>query len=452
MSVSGSDTAAGRRGREEAAAEEVQPSWSSRKQAILSAFAISGNVRMQARLLRSQPSSEQAEGASSSRVVVSSSSGGLDRYQQRLGQLEAGLEDSGGPGAATREMTQKEYLSHVDKLHEELRRAWTNEERVQSLKLSIQCAKLLGDTSQPRYYPSMFVHVTDVLDDFGRMVFDRLRAKAAERGPGSSSSVGVLGEEFSASEVSEAAKETCRNWFYKTACIRELLPRLYIECAFVRCYRFLADGQAAAVLTRLAGITRGVGDPLVAAYARAYLARQAVSLRVPDAQLRPLMMALLVDQLAHLQDFRSRPAHYHGTYLAKRAGGGGALSDAEYVHLQSPAIDWILRVLARPPCEREVFSTVLGHYRDLSNHPSVGTDPPTHHQPAAAVQLAMTDGQAGGGCVVGGVSGAGCDPGGLRASPVLELVQRHGGPHQHGRHHHGGHQHAAAAAAGQAGR
>lgn len=422
MSVSGSDTAAGRRGREEAA-EEVHPSWSSRKQAILSAFAISGNVRMQARLLRSQPSSEQAEGASSSRVVVSSSSGGLDRYQQRLGQLEAGLEDSGGAAAATREMTQKEYLSHVDKLHEELRRAWTNEERVQSLKLSIQCAKLLGDTSQPRYYPSMFVHVTDVLDDFGGMVFDRLRAKAAERGPGSSSSSsgGVLGEEFSASEVSEAAKETCRNWFYKTACIRELLPRLYIECAFVRCYRFLADGQAAAVLTRLAGITRGVGDPLVAAYARAYLARQAVSLRVPDAQLRPLMMALLVDQLAHLQDFRSRPAHYHGTYLAKRSGGGGALSDAEYVHLQSPAIDWILRVLARPPCEREVFSTVLGHYRDLSNHPSVGTDPPTtnqqqQQQPAQAdAQFAMTDGQGGGGCVVMGVSGAGCNPGGLRA-------------------------------------
>jgi hypothetical protein len=44
-----------------------------------------------------------------------------------------------------------------------------------SVSRSIQCAKLLGDTSQPRYYPSMFVHVTDVLDDFGLMVFNRIK-------------------------------------------------------------------------------------------------------------------------------------------------------------------------------------------------------------------------------------------------------------------------------------
>lgn len=49
-----------------------------------------------------------------------------------------------------------------------------------SLKLSIQCAKLLGDTTQPRYYPSMFCYVTDVLESFGKMVFDRIKVRSRQ--------------------------------------------------------------------------------------------------------------------------------------------------------------------------------------------------------------------------------------------------------------------------------
>lgn len=82
-----------------------------------------------------------------------------------------------------------------------------------------------------------------------------------------------LPENFTPDMVSESAKETCLNWFYKVASIRELLPRLYVEIAILKSYRFLDQNDIKNALERLTKIIRGIGDPLVAAYARCYLCR-----------------------------------------------------------------------------------------------------------------------------------------------------------------------------------
>lgn len=81
-------------------------------------------------------------------------------------------------GSVTMDVTQQEYVQKIEMLNNELVVAWNNDHRVNSLKIAIQCSKLLGDTTVLRFYPSQFVLITDVLDMFGRLVYDRLKQKS----------------------------------------------------------------------------------------------------------------------------------------------------------------------------------------------------------------------------------------------------------------------------------
>lgn len=76
-------------------------------------------------------------------------------------------------------LTQQEYMSKIQQLNSELVAAWKTDQRVKSLKISIQCAKLLADPSSVmQFYPSKFVLITDILDIFGKLVYDRLKSKS----------------------------------------------------------------------------------------------------------------------------------------------------------------------------------------------------------------------------------------------------------------------------------
>lgn len=98
-----------------------------------------------------------------------------DKVKYRLEQLDD-FED--GSMHQVMDLNQQEYIMQIEQLNHELVRSWNGDQRVNSLKIAIQCSKMLADTSVLQFYPSQFVLITDILDIFGKLVYERLRSKA----------------------------------------------------------------------------------------------------------------------------------------------------------------------------------------------------------------------------------------------------------------------------------
>lgn len=77
------------------------------------------------------------------------------------------------------------WMVCTQELNQSLIHAWNEDQRVKSLKIAIQCSKLLSDVNVIQFYPSKFVLVTDILDTFGNLVFDRIAEKAISNVKGS---------------------------------------------------------------------------------------------------------------------------------------------------------------------------------------------------------------------------------------------------------------------------
>lgn len=143
-----------------------------------------------------------------------------------------------------------------------------------------------------------------------------------------------LPDNFLPDMVPETAKETCQNWFYKIASIRELLPRFYVEVAILKCYNFLDRAEIDRALLRLTSVCRGIGDPLVAIYARCYLCRVGLSL---SADYRYL-----------LENVNDLLMIYHTSFNnGLRAELTRQKIDLHmYLSLYVPALNWIMQGLA----------------------------------------------------------------------------------------------------------
>ena len=117
------------------------------------------------------------------------------QVKSRLEQLDD-MEE--GSVRETLNLNQAEYLRKIEELNRNLVNSWDNDQRVKALKIAIQvlataltdstvmytdstmqyctlclsclqCSKLLIDTTVIQFYPSKYVLITDILDNFGQL-------------------------------------------------------------------------------------------------------------------------------------------------------------------------------------------------------------------------------------------------------------------------------------------
>ncbi len=283
------------------------------------------------------------------KTVGSAAGSSTQARLEQIGADEIGDEEQQVRG------TQKEYVSRMNETNEELKEAWAQEQRVRALKMAISCAKMLGDASVPHFYPTAFVLATEILDTFGDLVFERIKSK----GMVSVEATKKKPLDITPEDVLDESRETCRNWFYKIASIRELLPRIYMEICILKAYQFLHGNTIyEKACVRLAKMTRGIGNPLVAAYARAYLARRGLEVLPTSKEYLSIcfndqVAALVIqtknmdkvlekmDQQACLPPLTPLSLSYFCSSFSWQ------ITRETYLDLFSPAWDWICAVYGR---------------------------------------------------------------------------------------------------------
>lgn len=266
------------------------------------------------------------------------------KVKNRLEQLD---EIEEGNFNDTMNLSQQDYAKRMEELNANLVEAWNTDQRVKALKIAIQSTKQLSAINVIFYYPSKFVLITDILDSFGRLVYERIRQKIDDP-----------------HEDIHFAHETCRNWFYKISSIRELLPRFYIETAILKIYSFLIDRshqekEFEQIFHRLTRMIRGVGDPLVAIYCRVYLCRVAIEI-CPER--KSIFQANIYDIIDSIDLMTS--SLVQSTIINQK------VNYPLYYSLFAPALEWLLGCLLYK-CNDSVIDQLMSYYRDriVSSNP-----------------------------------------------------------------------------------
>ena len=228
-----------------------------------------------------------------------------------------------------------QFLNLVSVMNNQLAKYWKDDQRTQAIKLVINACKMMANNdSNIEFYPVKFFYLSDLISQFGKMVYSRIISKC----PG-------LKMNFSADDVTESAQELARNWMLRIDGISELLPRFYMEVSFLKCYKIINDRSYTEIITRLSKSIRGIADPLVANYARCYLTHVTQTLN-----------------LNHDFTLKIGQVNYKEFFLMNYTAGKSKLKP----HLFKSVINWLIQCTLYG-CINDKDRIMRKHYADLKN-------------------------------------------------------------------------------------
>ena len=205
----------------------------------------------------------------------------IEKGRTRIEELESNKNDFDV-------VTSGEFVKKMEVIKREMMQKWEKEDKVGTLKIIIQCTKMLNDVFTPKFYTHKFLLIADILDNFARLVYERILKLSF----GSKNLVDF--SNINPTIGTQVAKDVCSNWIFKCCCIRELLPRIYIDISFLGIFKFImSDSDLEKKIITIAKMIRGISHPLIAFYVSMYLCKITLQLFPKSKQFMYILLTNL---------------------------------------------------------------------------------------------------------------------------------------------------------------
>ena len=245
-------------------------------------------------------------------------------------------------------VTVGDFVKKMEVIKKEMLQKWDKEDKVGTLKIIIQCTKMLNDVFTPKFYCHKFLLISDFLDNFSKLVYERILKLSF----GKNKKMDF--NEINPSIGSKTAKDVCMNWIMKCCCIRELLPRIYIDISFLGIFKFImTDEELEQKILIITKMIRGISHPLIAFYVSMYLTK--ITLMLFPKMKKFLFMLLENLSKFELDDNLMKKLKYEN------------IENEELRKVLEPCVEWIVYCVSKNMNSKDIRN-LMNVYDESKNY------------------------------------------------------------------------------------